>query len=117
MSTSTSAPLLASAVDATPIPPSCARASVAVHSMSKPRTQKPRATRFLAMGKPIAPRPIKPTVIKLASMRQPRLDLAHHGVRRDAIALVQGRKRSGIEELVRQPDLPERRRHAGAQQQ
>src|SRR5215213_345370 len=119
MSTRTSAPALACAAADTPIPPACTRTSTAAGRMSKPRTVKPRARRFLAMGKPMEPRPMKPTVVIAisASVRGPFCNLADHRVRRDAVALVQGRECAGVEELVGQANLPEPRRHARAQQQ
>ena len=110
---------------------------------SKPRTSKPRATRFFAIGKPIEPRPMKATghrrsagnacsdrnamsalcVAPSASPAgamlalHPALDALGHGGGGDAVAVVQGRQRAGVEELVGQGDLPEgraRRRSAAA---
>ena len=62
---------------------------------------------------------MKPTVVIVSA---PQCDshfliCARHRVGRDAVALMQRRKRAGVKELVGQADLPERRRHAGAQQQ
>src|SRR5215210_2231330 len=118
ISTRTSAPALASDTEAARVPPACASAATDSGLTSKPRTEKPRLARFFAMGRPMDPRPMKPIVVIAApSVRQPALDLPRHRIRRDAVTLVQGRERPGVEELVRQGDLPERGRHARAQQQ
>src|SRR5689334_14761969 len=50
----------ASATDAAALPANAWRAWLASARRSYPVTSKPRATRFLAIGRPISPRPMTP---------------------------------------------------------
>ncbi|MNW69430.1 hypothetical protein D3C74_484320 [compost metagenome] len=57
----TSASLTASATELAPCPPAATRSSMAFWLRLKPVTVKPALTRFLAIGRPMMPRPMNAT--------------------------------------------------------